>query len=289
MFISAEKGNYPITVLCRVLHVSRSAYNRWTCRKTPTAHERSDEALRVEIHAIFKVGRGSYGSPRVHEKLKRNGHRVSRKRVERLMRESGLFSRRKRKFKCTTDSNHKLPIAPNDLDRKFEAIQPNTKWVTDVTYVWTLEGWLYLAAIVDLCSRKVVGWSMSDSLATPLVTRALGMALRLRRPDQGLLHHSDRGCQYASREYQLMLKAHGIQCSMSRKGNCWDNAVAESFFATLKTELVHHVVFKTRTEARTAIFDFIEIFYNRQRIHSSIGYVTPEEFEFNWNQQKEAA
>lgn len=281
-FIDAEKAHYPVVLLCRVLGVSRSGYHKWRGRPQMTARKRSDEVLMSRITQVHRTSRGTYGSPRVHRALRRQNHRVSRKRVERLMRESGLFSRRKKKFKQTTDSRHGLPVAPNVLEQVFEAKKPNEAWVTDITYVWTQEGWLYLAAILDLYSRKVVGWSMSDSLATPLVVSALSMALGMRKPTEELLHHSDRGCQYASVEYRHLLEQKGITCSMSRKGNCYDNAVAESFFGTLKTELIHHSKFETRAEARRAIFDFIEIFYNRVRLHSSLGYLSPEEFELNF-------
>ena len=195
------------------------------------------------------------------------------------MRKQGLFGKRRRRFRVTTDSAHELPIAPNLLARDFTADAPDKIWVTDITYIPTGEGWLYLAAILDLFSRRIVGWAMSDRLTTPLATDALSMALRARRPASGLVHHSDRGCQYASHDYQRALAQSGLVCSMSRKGDCWDNAVAESFFATLKTELVHDARWKTRDEARAALFHYIEVFYNRRRLHSTIGYVSPVDFE----------
>src|SRR5438105_8507144 len=200
------------------------------------------------------------------------------------MRELGLRSLRKRRFKATTDSNHSLPVAENVLDRKFEVDAPNVAWVTDITYVWTSEGWLYLAAILDLFSRRVVGFAMSERIDRALVLEALAAAVGRRVPNAGLVHHSDRGSQYASNDYQTALDDLGVVCSMSRKGNCWDNAVAESFFATLKTELVYQRRFATREEAREAIFDFIEVFYNRERRHSSLGYVSPMEYEMKFDQ-----
>jgi transposase InsO family protein len=218
-----------------------------------------------------------------------NGTRVGKHRVARLMRENGLRGRRKRRFRHTTDSNHAMPIAPNTLARAFAVNAPNEVWVTDITYIPTGEGWLYLAAILDLFSRRVVGWSMSERITRQLTLDALTMALRARTPPRGLLHHSDRGSQYASADYRTALHAAGIECSMSRKGNCWDNAVAESFFATLKTELVHEADWGTRAAARSAIFEYLEVFYNRRRRHSSIDYVSPEEFELRYEAQEMAA
>jgi putative transposase len=205
------------------------------------------------------------------------------------MRENGLRGRRRRRFRHTTDSNHAMPIAPNTLARNFTAEAPNEVWVTDITYIWTREGWLYLAAILDLYSRRVVGWSMSERMTRQLVLDALSMAVRARTPPVGLLHHSDRGSQYASADYRAALVAAGMQCSMSRKGDCWDNAVAESFFSTLKAELVHEADWATRVEARTAIFEYLEVFYNRRRRHSSIGYVSPVAFELSYEQAQMAA
>jgi len=283
-FIAAEKACAPIAVLCKVLEVSRSGYYAWEERGRST-RSAEDEKLVVHILAAFKLGRGAYGSPRVHEELKAAGIAVSRKRVARLMAELGLEGRRKRKFKATTDSKHDLPVADNVLDRNFEVAAPDVAWVTDITYVWTAEGWLYLAAILDLFSRRVVGFAMSDRIDRALVLEALRAAVGRRVPNAGLMHHSDRGSQYASGDYQDALDDLGVVCSMSRKGNCWDNAVAESFFATLKTECVYPRRFATRAEAREAIFEYIEVFYNRRRRHSTIGYMSPVDFEMQFNQE----
>ncbi len=280
--ISTEKAWAPVSVLCRVLEVTRSGFYAWQARD-PSEHVIDDQKLALEIAAIHKASGDTYGSPRVHaELLLAKGLEVSRKRVARLMRELGIKSRRKRRFKATTDSRHHLPVADNILDRKFEVAAPDVAWVTDITYVWTDEGWLYLAAILDLFSRRVVGLAMSERIDRALVIEALRVAIGRRMPDAGLVHHSDRGSQYASGDYQKALDELGVVCSMSRKGNCWDNAVAESFFATLKTECIYSRRFATRAEAREAIFHFIEVFYNRHRRHSTLGYVSPMEFEMKF-------
>jgi len=284
-FISAEKAWAPVSVLCRVLGVTRSGFYAWH-QRGPCELAIDDQKLALEIAAIHKASGETYGSPRVHAELRAKGLGVSRKRVARLMRELGLRSRRKRRFKATTDSGHKLPVADNVLDREFDVDAPNVAWVTDITYVWTDEGWLYLAAILDLFSRRVVGHAMSERIDRALVLKALRNAVGRRVPDAGLLHHSDRGSQYASGDYQAALSERGITCSMSRKGNCWDNAVAESFFATLKTECIYSRRFATRAEAREAIFHFIEVFYNGQRRHSTLGYVSPMEFEKKFIEEK---
>ena len=291
-FISAEKAGGSIAALCKLLVVSRSGYYAWHGR-APSERTTDDAKLAVHVAAAHKIGRGAYGSPRILEELKAEGIAVSRKRVARIMRELGLEGRGKRRFKATTDSKHDLPVAENVLDRKFEVAAPDVAWVTDITYVWTAEGWLYLAAILDLFSRRVVGFAMSDRIDRALVLDALRAAVGRRAPGAGLMHHSDRGSQYASGDYQKALDEIGVVCSMSRKGNCWDNAVAESFFATLKTECVYLRRFATKTEARQAIFEFIEMFYNRRRRHSTLGYVSPIEFEMKFDQetdtQKKAA
>ncbi len=284
-FISAEKAWAPVSVLCRVLEVTRSGFYAWQAHD-PSEQAIDDQKLGVEIAAIHKASGETYGSPRVHAELRAKGLEVSRKRVARLMRELGIKSRRKRRFKATTDSGHQLPVADNILDRKFEVDAPDVAWVTDITYVWTDEGWLYLAAILDLFSRRVVGHAMSERIDRALALQALRDAVGRRLPDAGLLHHSDRGSQYASNDYQHALRDQGVVCSMSRKGNCWDNAVAESFFATLKTECIYPRRFATRAEAREAIFHFIEVFYNGQRRHSTLGYLSPMEFEMKFIEEK---
>lgn len=283
-FIEAEKANFPVRVLCKVLNVSRSGFYEW-CDDSLCERAIHDERLKVRIKAIYERNDGRYGSPRIQRELAAEGTPVSRKRVARLMTELGLASRRKRRFKATTDSNHAFPVAENVLDRNFEVEAPNVAWVTDITYVWTSEGWLYLAVILDLFSRRVVGFSTSNRIDRALVLSALHMAIGRRLPNAGLIHHSDRGSQYASADYRAALDAEGMVCSMSRKGNCWDNAVAESFFATLKTELVYLTKFKTREEAKRAIFEFIESFYNHRRRHSAIGYVSPVDFENRFIQE----
>ena len=277
-FIATEKANYPVALMCRVLKVSRSGYYAW-CGRPVANRTAEDQRLALEVGAIYAESRGCYGSPRVHAELRARGQRAGRKRVARLMRAASLRARERRRFRRTTDSRHGMAIKGNLLARRFAMLTPNAGWVTDITYLWTLEGWLYLAVILDLFSRRVVGWSLSERLERGIALDALRMALQDRQPPQGLLHHSDRGSQYASHEYQQLLAVHGIQSSMSRKGNCWDNAVAESFFATLKVELVHESRWNTRTQARTELFEYIELFYNRQRRHSALGYLCPNEFE----------
>ena len=278
VFIRAEKANYPVTVLCRVLQVSRPGFYAW-CKRPESEHAKTSRELRVKIRAVHEKSRRTYGSPRVHATLASEGARVGRARVAKLMRSEGLYARRKRRFVRTTDSRHNLPVAGNVLDRNFTATEPNKVWATDITFIWTREGWLYLAVIVDLFSRLVVGWSMSERIGRQLVLSALATAKARRWPAARLLHHSDQGSQYASEDYRRALESGLMICSMSRKGNCWDNAVAESFFSTLKLELVYRTEFATREAARAAIFEYIEVFYNRERRHSSLGYKSPEEFE----------
>jgi transposase InsO family protein len=286
--VEAEKAYFPVRVLCQVLQVSVSGFYSWR-KRGPSQRAREDEQLKVHIRAAHKASRGRYGSPRVQKELCAQDQHVGRKRVARLMKADGLAARRKRRFRRTTDSTHQHPVAPNLLDRQFTVDAPNAVWVTDITYIWTQEGWLYLAAILDLYSRKVVGWAVDESLERHLALDALAMALSNRRPARGLLHHSDRGVQYASDDYQKALKKDGLICSMSRKGDCWDNAVAESFFATLKAELVYLTEYRTRAEARASLFEYIEVFYNRQRRHSAIGYVSPSQFEIAAFKRKMAA
>ena len=277
-FIDSEKAAYPLRLLCRVLRVSKSGYYAWL-RRDPSDRALEDEKLRPKVALAFELGRGAYGSIRVQRELVDQGFEIGRRRVARLMAELGLAGLPARRFQTTTDSNHAKPIAPNLLDRDFAATRPNQKWATDITYIWTGEGWLYLAAVMDLYSRRIVGWSTGESLETSLCLKALTMALGHRIGTKKLMHHSDRGVQYASDEYQKALKARGITCSMSRRGNCWDNAVSESFFGTLKTELIYRRPWPTRESARDAIGEYIEVFYNRIRRHSTIGYVSPAKFE----------
>ncbi|MAF66832.1 MAG: IS3 family transposase [Planctomycetes bacterium] len=277
-FIDVEKASYPLRVLCRVLRVSRSGFYAWL-RRMPSNRELDDERLRPKIVDAFKVGRGTYGSPRVQGELVDQGVEVGRRRVARLMRELGLQGLSPRKFRVTTDSNHGEAIAPNVLVRDFVADEPNEKWTTDITYIWTAEGWLYLAVVMDLYSRRIVGWSTADHMETSLCLDALSMAIKSRTNVRGVIHHSDRGVQYASKVYRQELESQKIECSMSRRGNCWDNAVAESFFGTFKNELIYRRPWLDRESVRDAISEYIEVFYNRIRRHSTIGNISPAKFE----------
>jgi putative transposase len=277
--VDAEKARYPIQVLCDVLGCSRSGFYAW-CTRAPSAREKSDERLAVEIAATHAKSRKRYGSPRVHRALRKKGIRVGQKRVARLMRTKGIVARQKRRFRRTTDSNHSDPIAPNVVQRDFEPSAPNTVWAGDVTYIVTGEGWAYLAVLLDLFSRRVVGWAISATNDTALVLSALDRAIAGRRHvPAGLVHHTDRGSPYASDDYRRALLSHDMIASMSRKGDCWDNAVAESFFATLRVELVDDDRYLTRDAAMIAIGDYIDRFYNLERLHSRLDYVSPIEFE----------
>ena len=277
-FIAAQEVAFSVKALCRVLGISRSGYYAW--RKRPKATRAADDArLTAEVVAAHRRSRGIYGSPRIHRDLRACGLRIARKRVERLMRESGLKGRQKRRFHRTTDSRHELPIAPNQLAQQFDPPAPNQVWAGDVTYIATEQGWLYLAVILDLFSRRVVGWSTSAINDRHLVVRALRNAIRKRRPPSGLLHHSDRGSPYASADYAAVLREHAIDASMSRTGNCYDNAVVESFFGSLKTELGGADSYPSRLVAAAAVGDYIENFYNPQRRHSRLNYLSPIEFE----------
>jgi putative transposase len=264
--------------MCEVLCVSESGYYAWRKRES-SQRKREDEELGKRIEDAYSKNREVYGSPRIHAELKEQGVRCGRKRIARLMRERGINAKPKRRKMKTTDSQHNNPVAPNLLNRDFTADAPNTTWVADITGIQTLEGWLYLAAIVDIFSRLVVGWAMGKERDEQLVTKAGMMALEQRRPRAGLMHHSDRGSQYTSQGYLALLQGHGIQVSMSRKGDCYDNALMESFFGTFKEECVERQTYQTRAEARTSVFEYIEIFYNRQRKHSSLGYVSPATYE----------
>jgi transposase InsO family protein len=273
-----QQTEFGIRAMSRVLQVSRSGYYE-SLRRPPSAHSIEDDKLRPQVKAAFKTGRKNYGTRRIKDALKKQEARVSRRRIGRLMREEDLQVQTKRKFKVTTDSNHDKPIAPNLLEREFTVNTPDTVYVGDITYIPTREGWLYLAVVIDLFSRAVVGWSMGSRITAGLVNGAMLMALWKRTPAEGLIFHSDRGSQYASDSHRTLLDDHGFKASMSKKGDCWDNAVAESFFHTLKIELVHHCDYETRDEARASIFEYIEVFYNRQRSHSANGYEAPLTFE----------
>jgi putative transposase len=283
IYASVERNRalWPVRLQCAALGVSASGYYAWRGRK-PSQRSIANQGL---LHDILRIYLGSgrrYGSRKVYRELKREGQKVSKARIEKLMKANDLSSiTRKRVRIKTTDSNHNLPVAANVIDRNFGTLGPNEKWVSDITYVPTSEGWLYLAIVLDLYSRKIVGWAMRDHMKTELVLAALMMALQRQKPASGFIHHSDRGSQYASHAYQQALQNAGAIPSMSRKGNCWDNAPAESFFRSLKTELVHHQNYATKEDAKRDLFAYIEGYYNTRRIHSSIGYLTPIEMEQN--------
>lgn len=279
-FIRDHLKRWPVVVMCRVLKVTRSGFYAW--RKRPaSARSQRNQQLVTKIRKVHQEHRELYGSPRVHRALLIDGEIVSRNTVARLMRQAKIRAKTKRRFlPRTTDSGHGKPVADNKLDRNFAADAVNRKWLADITYVPTDEGWLYLAAVLDCFSRRIVGWSMADHLETDLAADALKMALLQRAPDDGdLLHHSDRGVQYASDQYQQLLSERKIEVSMSGAGDCYDNAMMESFWATLKTELIHQHKYQTRQQASGSIFEYVEVFYNRKRLHSSLGYVSPESFE----------
>ncbi len=264
--------------MCKFMKVSRSGYYEWLTNPGCN-RDKEDYELTCSIKVIFQEGRGNYGARSIKKALSRQGIIISRKRISRLMNEAGLICKTKRKFKATTDSNHNKQVAPNLLNRKFKVAAANCYWVGDITYVPTEEGWLYLATVIDLFSRRVVGWSMNSNMKADLVNNALLMAIWQRKPPKGLIWHTDRGSQYCSESHSKLTKQHGIIQSMSRKGNCWDNAVAESFFHTIKAELVYQSKFKTREEAKHAIFEYIEVFYNRIRMHSTNDYLSPVKYE----------
>jgi putative transposase len=278
-FIEDHRDAYPVRIMCAVLEVSPSGYYAWRDRPESTRRA-ADRSLAADIRRIHADNRAVYGSPRVHAALRAEGKRIGVNRVARLMRHYGIQGRHKRRAPRTTDSNHPHSIAPNLLDRQFTTDAPNQVWLADITDVPTAEGWLYLAVVLDLFARRVVGWAMSETMPQELTIDALRMAIAQRRPGPDLLHHSDRGSQYAAHSYRRLLAENGMRCSMSRKGNCWDNAPMESFFGSMKTELdIDHVTFETRRQARVAVFGFLETFYNRRRLHSAIGYRSPDEWE----------
>lgn len=277
-FIEEHQRVYPVRVMCRVLKVSPSGYYAWRSRPR-SRRSREDRRLQVLIRAIHRRSRCSYGAPRIHVELVERGIRCGRHRVARLMRDAGLQGARRRRYRVTTDSHHVLPVASNRLAQQFTVKRPNQVWLADLTYLPTREGWLYLAAVMDLASRRIVGWATSDRIDQGLVLEALDRALESRCPEPGLLHHSDRGVQYAGLRYQGRLATAGLVASMSRKGNCWDNAPMESWFATLKIEYLQGRTLANRATARHGLFDYIERFYNRQRRHTRLGYLSPVQWE----------
>jgi transposase InsO family protein len=277
-FIETHRTQWPVRRLCAALAVSPAGYYAWRGRP-PSPRQQRRDALRGAIGAIHARVKARYGSPRVHAELVDQGHPCCVNTVAKIMRAAGIAAKTQRKFRRTTDSNHDRPVAPNVLGRQFDAAGPNEAWVADITFVPTREGWLYLAVVEDLYARRVVGWSMAERMTSRLVVDALAMAVQRRLPGAELVAHSDRGSQYASDHYQRLLARHGISCSMSRRADCWDNAPMESFFASLKKELVHHEDYATRAQARSSIFEYIEAFYNCQRRHSTLGYQTPADYE----------
>lgn len=277
-WIQKHRRHYPVALMCNVLQVSPSGYYDWRVREPSLPQQQRAKIAQAAARSHFESHR-IYGYRKVWQDLDEQQVACCPETVRRVLQELGLFSRTKRKFVVTTDSQHAQPVAENLLDRDFTAARPNQKWLTDITYVPTREGWLYLAAVLDVFSRRIVGWSMSERIDTELVTSALQMATTQRSPQPGLLHHSDRGVQYASDAYQQILSDLGVVCSMSRKGNCWDNAMMESFFGSLKSEWVYGKDYQTQEEAKQDLFKYIEMFYNRQRRHASLGYISPAEFE----------
>jgi putative transposase len=278
-FVDEHKGRWPVRLLCETLEVSPAGYYAWR-QRPPSAQEQRQDVLLAHIRVIHAEVKQRYGSPRMHKELVARGYPCCINTVAKLMRDHGIVARSARRFRITTtDSNHDLAVADNLLDRQFNPSEANAVWLGDITYIPTREGWLYLAVVGDLYARRIVGWSMAEHMESRLVVDALAMAVQRRLPGEGLLGHTGRGSQYASEHYRRLLARHGIVCSMSRRANCWDNAPMESFFASLKKELVHGADFATRAEARAALFEYIEVFYNNQRRHSSLGYVSPAEYE----------
>lgn len=277
-FIAKNEGLLPIKRLCQIMDVSPRGYRAWRTRPMSKT-QRADMVVLAHIREQFALSLGSYGRPRMAEELRELGLAVGERKVGRLMRENAIAVKRNKKFKATTDSNHSFNIAPNLLDRDFFAEQPNQKWAGDISYVWTREGWLYLAVIIDLHSRRVIGWAVSSRMKRDLAIRALKMAIALRNPPKGCIHHTDRGSQYCSHDYQKLLRHHGFKVSMSGKGNCYDNAVVETFFKTIKAELLWQQSWETRRAAEMAIFEYINGFYNPRRRHSALGWKSPLAFE----------
>lgn len=281
-FIRDHAHRYPVNMLCRLLSVQRSAYYDWQaqpCKVIP----QEELALRRRMKELFRASRGSLGSRMMMKNLNQDGFEIGRDRTRRLMKRLNLKVRQKRKYKVTTDSKHNLPVADNVLNREFCRSAPNQAWGTDITYLWTQQGWIYLAVVIDLYSRRVVGWSMDRRMKKALVIRALMMAVNLRKPPPGLIHHSDRGSQYASHDYQALLRQYGMICSMSRKGNCWDNAPIERFFSSLKREWTGDRWYRTRQEAIADVREYVAVYYNSRRLHSTLGYATPMDYEKTLN------
>lgn len=281
-WIEAHRCHWPVRALCQALGVSVSGLRAWRGGGKRGTDRLTDAQLLGLIRAIHAQFRAAYGSPRIYEELRDRGHRVGKARVERLMRTHGIRGRHKRRWRATTDSKHTLPVAANRVARDFSPLEPNQTWGADITYIATDEGWLYLAVVLDFFNREIVGWSFKERLTSDLATDALTMAWFRRRPHAGLLHHSDRGVQYASAAFQAKLAEYGMQCSMSRQGNCWDNAPTESFFNSLKNERVHGSRYRTRADAKADVFEYIEMFYNRVRRHSTLGQVSPERYLQVW-------
>lgn len=285
-WIDEHRKAFPLKLMCEMLGVSVSGYRAWQSHEpSPDASSRkrlTDQQMLTLILAIHREFKQVYGSPRIVKELRDRGYPASKARVERLMREHQIRARHKRRYKATTDSRHRYPVAPNLLNRTFNPDAPNKVWASDITYLWTDAGWLYLAVVLDLFNREVVGWSIQPRMTTELVTAALDMAWFKRRPAPGLLHHSDRGSQYASQPYQDRLKTYGMRCSMSRKGNCWDNASVESWFNSFKNERIHGVRFTDHETLKAAVFEYIEVFYNRKRKHSTLGYRSPTQYLEQW-------
>ena len=287
-FIKDHRNEFPVTRMCKVLNVSPSSYYAWR-KRSVSKREMANRELYKKITVVYNENHGVYGSPRVYRELKKQGVACSENRVARLMRLRGLKAKQSKCYKVTTKCNKAHPVVPNLLKQDFVADRPNQKWLTDITYIPTQEGWLYLAVALDLFSRRIIGWAMSDRMTSDLTMDALKMAIRQRRPEISLIHHSDQGSQYTDGEYQQLLKDWGIQVSMNGAGNWYDNAPTESFFGSLKSEWVHHHTYRTRDEARADIFYYIESFYNRRRLHSSLDYLSPEAYEQLYHQQQSVA
>lgn len=288
-FITQHQNTYPISLQCRVLGVNRQCYYHYRRHTANRPVDSEREEMLEWVKAIAEAGDDTYGSRRMKKAMNCLGYPISRNKARKLMKEADVSVRRRKKYKVTTNSNHKQPVYDNLVQRQFDVPQVDQIYAADVTYIWTQEGWLYLAVVIDLCSRKVVGWSMSSRMKAKLVCDALTMAIWQRKPNAGLIHHSDRGSQYASEAFRKLLKAHGIKGSMSRKGDCWDNAVVESFFGSLKQERVHWRHYQTRQEAQQDILNYISVFYNNYRLHSTLGYVSPKQYEEILTEMKKAA